>query len=37
MNLSNRPAFSPRAHFAFVPPLAAVLVLGALHLLRLLT
>jgi hypothetical protein len=34
MNRTPRFACSPRLHFAFVPPLAAFLVLAALHLLR---
>jgi hypothetical protein len=34
MNRTNLSACSPRLHFAFVPPLAALLVLAALHLLR---
>ena len=34
MKTTATATFSHRLHFAFVPPLAALLVLAALHLLR---
>lgn len=34
MNRSDSTAIAHRVYFAFVPPLAALLVLAALHVLR---